>query len=346
MIDNTFGLLSYLALFLTAGILILVFGIRMTRVAAKLADRTRLGEAILGALFIGASTSLPEIATSLTAAFDGHANLAFSNAIGSVAGQTTFLALADMAYRRANLEHAAASAENLMLATFVIIMLTIPLLATATPQVMLGNVHPASIFMVVAYIYGIRLVARTHTNPMWQPRYTSETRAIGSNKDSDDSTTIPLSLLWLRFGTAAAVTAIAGFLLARSAVPITKYTGLSETLFGGLFTGLTSSLPELVSALTAVRLGSLTLAVGSVLGGNAFDTVIVAFCDWAYTGGSIFSAAGGHQVFLLSLGILLTAILMSGLVYREKHGIGNIGMESFLILSVYTGAFILLFIMG
>jgi cation:H+ antiporter len=345
MIDNTSGLWSNLALFTTAGILILVFGIRMTRVAAQLANRTRLGEAILGALFVGASTSLPEIATSLTAAFDGHANLAFSNAIGSVAGQTTFLALADMAYRRANLEHAAASAENLMLAAFVIIMLTIPLLGTATPQITIGIVHPVSIFMVVTYIYGIRLVSRTHTNPMWQPRYTSETRIIGSNDDIVD-TTIPLSLLWLRFALAAAVTAIAGFLLARTAVPIATYTGLSETLFGGLFTGLTSSLPELISALTAVRLGSLTLAVGSVLGGNAFDTVIVAFCDWAYTGGSIFSAAGGHQVYLLSLGILLTAILMSGLVYREKHGIGNIGMESFLILSIYTGAFILLFMMG
>jgi cation:H+ antiporter len=56
MIDNTLDLWSYLALFILAGVLILMFGIRMTRVAAQLANRTRLGEAILGVLFIGAGT--------------------------------------------------------------------------------------------------------------------------------------------------------------------------------------------------------------------------------------------------------------------------------------------------
>lgn len=91
----------------------------ITRVAVELAKVTGLGEAVMGALFLGARTSLPEIATSVTAAIGGHADLAMSNAIGSVAGQTAFLALADMAYRHANLEHAAASAENLMLAALL-----------------------------------------------------------------------------------------------------------------------------------------------------------------------------------------------------------------------------------
>ena len=109
---------------------------------------------------------------------------------------------------------------------------------------------------------------------------------------------------------------------------------------------MTGSLPELVSALSAVRIGALTLAVGSILGGNAFDTLIVAFSDVAYPQNSIFSAAGEDRIFMLALSVLLTSILMMGLVYREKYGIGNIGMESFLILSIYLGAFSLLMIKG
>jgi ABC-type uncharacterized transport system permease subunit len=35
-----------------------------------------------------------------------------------------------------------------------------------------------------------------------------------------------------------------------------------------------------------------------------------------------------------------------GLVYREKHGIANIGLESFLVLSFYIGAFALLLMVG
>jgi cation:H+ antiporter len=342
--DETSGLWQNLALFVIAGLLILVFGMKMTRVASELATRTRLGEAILGGFFIGASTSLPEIATSLTAAINGHADLAVSNAIGSVAGQTVFLAIADMTYRKANLEHAAASAENLMLSAFVIIMLSITLLAAVSPWVVFGGVHPVSVLMILVYIYGIRLVSRTQSKPMWLPRRTAETHStIARDNTRQDSS---IAMLWLRFTLAASLTAMAGWLLARTAIPISIYSGLSETLFGGLFVGITGSLPELVSALVAVRLGALTLAVGSILGGNAFDTLIVALSDWVYPGGSIFVAAGGNQVLLLTLSILLTAILMMGLVYREKHGIANIGIESFLILCLYLTAFGLLLITG
>lgn len=51
-------------------------------------------------------------------------------------------------------------------------------------------------------------------------------------------------------------------------------------------------------------------------------------------------------MFLLALSVLLTAILLMGLVYREKHGIANIGMESFVVLVLYLGALALLFFQG
>jgi cation:H+ antiporter len=45
----------------------------------------------------------------------------------------------------------------------------------------------------------------------------------------------------------------------------------------------------------------------------------------------------------LALAALLTSILLMGMVYREKHGVANIGLESFLVLTLYLGAFALLF---
>jgi cation:H+ antiporter len=332
-----------LSLFVIAAGVILVFGTMITRVAAELAKVTGLGEALVGALFLGACTSLPEIATSATAASAGHADLAMSNAIGSVAGQTAFLALADMAYRHANLEHAAASAENLMLAAFVLVMLTLPLLALAMPQVSLWGFHPVSVLMLAAYVQGLRMVSSAHDTPMWLPRRTAETRTEAAEQSAGGPR---VWSLWMRFALAGSATALGGWLLAVTAVPIATYTGLSETLVGGILTGLTGSLPELVTAVVAVRMGALTLAVGDILGGNAFDALIVAVSDWAFPGGSIFAAAGREQGFLLALAALLTAILLMGLVYREKHGIANIGLESFLVLSFYIGAFALLLMVG
>jgi len=86
--------------------------------------------------------------------------------------------------------------------------------------------------------------------------------------------------------------------------------------------------------------------VGDILGGNAFDALIVAFSDWAYREGSIFAAASRDQGFLLALASLLTSILLMGLIYRERHGIANIGLESFLVLAFYVGAFAVLFAFG
>jgi cation:H+ antiporter len=44
---------------------------------------------------------------------------------------------------------------------------------------------------------------------------------------------------------------------------------------GGLFIAVSTSLPELVIAVTAVRIKSLNLVVGDIIGGNAFDTLFV-----------------------------------------------------------------------
>ena len=344
MSDGVWPLPLSLALFALAVAIVVVFGVMMTRVASQLAERTGLGEAMMGAFFLGASTSLPEIATSVTAAVGGHADLALSNAIGSVAGQTAFLAIADMAYRRVNLEHAAASAENLMLAAFVLVMLAIPLLGMALPQAAIGGIHPVSILMMAAYIQGMRMVSQTHKLPMWLPRHTGETRtAVTGEAQAKDA---GLPRLWLQFVLAASMTGIAGWLLARTAIPIADRTGLSETIVGGILTGLAGSMPELITAVAAVRMGALTLAVGDVLGGNAFDALIVAFVDWGFPGESVFAAAGAEQVFLLALAVLLTSILLMGMLYREKHGIANIGLESFLVLILYVGAFMLLFMLG
>lgn len=333
----TWSLPVSVGLFLTAVVLIAFFGVMMTIAAEKLARQTGLGEAVMGTVFIGAATSLPEVATSITAALEAHAELAVSNAVGSIAGQTAFLAIADMAYRKVNLEHAAASAANLILGAFLMTLLAIPLLAMSMPDIAFFGIHPATPGLFVAYAFGIWLVSQTSKKPMWHPRVTRETRTTEQSRDATKPQRT--AALWLRFVLCAFFMATGGWLLGHAGISISIHTGLSETIVGGLFTALSGSAPELITAVTAVRLGALTMAVGDVLGGNAFDTVIIALSDIAYREGSIYVALSSHQLFLLALTVLLTGILLMGMLHREKHGIANIGLESFLIITLYAGAF-------
>ena len=110
----------------------------------ELADRTRAGEALAGAVLLGATTSLSGSVLSVTAAWKGHADLALSNALGGIAVQTAFLAVADIAYRRANLEHAAASAANLMQGALLITLMAIILVGAFSPAVTVFGIHPAT----------------------------------------------------------------------------------------------------------------------------------------------------------------------------------------------------------
>ena len=163
------GLIQNIFIFSIAAAIIAFFGVKMTKVARKLAHDTRMGEALMGAVFIGGSTSLSGITASITAASQGHAEFAVSNSLGGIAAQTLFLAIADMFYRKANLEHAAASAENLFMSSLLITLLAVHALALSVPTMSIFGIHPATILLIILYVLGVHLLARTHNTPRWLP---------------------------------------------------------------------------------------------------------------------------------------------------------------------------------
>jgi len=324
------------ALFLLAGGIIAYFGIRMTYLARELAVATGLGEAFMGAVFIGATTSLSGIVASATAAWQGEASLAVSNSLGGIAAQTLFLVLADLMYRKANLEFAAASVENMMMSVQLMLLLGILLVAFNLPDASFLAIHPASLVLVVAYLFTLKLLVDTHEKPMWIPRMSPGTVRESKERDNSGPPGDRLQLM-LRFALCASAVGIAGWVIANCGIVLVERTGLSAGIMGGIFIAVSTSLPELVVAVTAIRMGALTLAVGDIVGGNAFDTLFVAVSDFFYREGSIFVAMESTERVWLGSAILMNTILLMGLMYRERRGIGNIGMESVLILVVYLG---------
>lgn len=325
-----------LVIFAISAVVIALIGSRLSGVADRLADKTGLGEALVGALLLGASTSLPGIVTSATAAAGGYAELALSNALGGIAAQTVFLAVADLAYRDANLEHAAASMENLIQGSLLIALLTIPLLAMALPAWSFAAIHPATPIMFAMYLYGLWIARDVRKDPMWQAEQTSVTQQ--DEPDTEQASADHLSSLIWRMLLFASIVGVAGWVVARSGTAISEQTGFSQTLIGGFLTAVSTSLPELVTSIAAVRRGALTLAVGGIIGGNAFDTLFIAVSDIAYRDGSIYHAIGDRQIFFVAMGMLLTITLLMGMIRRERHGFANIGFESAFIILIYLAS--------
>lgn len=330
MLESTWGLIPSVLALIAAGAVVLLAGSRITRIADELADRTGLGESIAGAVLLGAVTSLSGMVTLIIGGLEGDAGFALSNPLGGIALQTVWLAIADLLYRRANLEHAAASMQNVLQAVLLMGLLAIPVVGYATPDVAIWGVHPVSFAIPVAYVAGLSLVGQMQRHPMWWAKRTPFTRRDVPQPGTDASD----RRLWTQFGLLALVLACGGFLSGEAGLGIVAATGLSGNLVGATLTTATSSLAELVTLVAAVRMGALTLGVGTVIGGNLFDLLQVTVADIAYRPGPVYAAAGPAGLALTAGCMLITAVLAGGLLVRNERGIG---FEGWAIPTLWVG---------
>lgn len=311
------------AVLVVAAALIGVAGTRLTGVVDALADRTGIGEALAGALLLGAATSSAGLVVSVVAAADGNASLAVGNSIGGIAAQTAFIVAADLAYRGGNLEHAAASLGNLFNSLLLLVLLAVVVLGSATPDVHLWGISPVTVLLVSAYVYGTWLLRRVERDPMWVATETPQTQQDVPDPGSQEA---DLGKLAAQFAVLAAIVVVAGYAVAQAGVSLAEETGLSGTVVGTFATSVATSLPELVTSVAAVRAGALTLAVGGIVGGNAFDLLFIAAADVSYREGSIYTALNEADVFVLGWAMFLVGVLAAGLVRRERSGIGFEGI--------------------
>ncbi|MEO1265471.1 MAG: sodium:calcium antiporter [Pseudomonadota bacterium] len=318
--------------FAAAGAVIVLAGTYMAKVSDELADRTGMGEAVFGALMLGAATSLPGVVASVSAALADQPSLAVSNAVGGIAAQTTFLVIADAVYRRANLEHAAAEVTNLWQSAGLILLLALALGASLAPPVTFLSIHPVTIVLFGCYLVLATTGMRLRHQPSWSPDETALTHPDEPDDEIEASGSV--ASLALRFVGLAVALGVAGHFIAWSASAIAISFGISQTVAGVLLTSVVTSLPELVTTIAAVRLGALQLAVGGIVGGNTFDVLFLAFADAGYRSGSVYHAAADRDVLMIAAPLVMATIMLLGLIARDRRGVGR---EGYAIVGVYVG---------
>lgn len=321
-LGSPWPLLPSLVGLVVSAVVIVVTGTRITAVVDEIADRTGLGEAIAGAVLLGATTSLPGLVTVVVGGLAGDAQFALANPLGGILIQTVWLAIADLYYRRVNLEHAAASGENLMQALVLVLLLAVPLVGYATPEVTVMGIHPVTALIPVLYVGGLVLVRQQRNNPMWSPVMTDETVEDVPQEGSGASG----RRLATSFVLLAVSMAVAGYVVGRSGLGVVEATGLSGGLVGSTVTTGISSMPELVTLIAAVRMKALALGVGDIIGGNVFDALQVAVADVAYRAGPVYVDAGPTGLLLLAAAIMMSAFMAAGLLLRGRRGVGFEGV--------------------
>ncbi len=146
--------------------------------------------------------------------------------------------------------------------------------------------------------------------------------------------------VWLQFLFCTVLIGIAGFQLSRYGDVIAERTGLGRTLIGVIMVATVTSLPELVTGISAVAVAKLpNIAVGDVLGSCVFNLLLLLFLEAGYPRASIYTLAAQSHILSAGFGIILLGVIsLSMLAGPQMPAIGHVGIYTPVILIGYLMA--------
>jgi cation:H+ antiporter len=325
---------QWLAIFAAASSVVIAAGTSLARSGDEIAARTGLGGFLVGMLLLATATSLPELATGVSAALDDAPDLAVGNLLGSSMANMAILAIIDLAHRgrvwpTVGIAHA-------RLASIAIALTALAVLSVLSPTgITIGWVGIEPILIVVAYVAAARWIGRSPGEGGRQHDGTGEIIAP-TGWGQEVAPARGLRAEFAIFALATAVIVVTAPILTLSAEGIARETGIGETFVGALMLAVTTSLPELVASLAAVRIGAYALAVGNLFGSNTFNMTILLGVDLAYLPGPILAAVDPAQVVAGVGAILLMAMALAAVVHGTRTRFHRLEPDAVALLAFYV----------
>lgn len=332
------SLMLLIPIFIIAAAAVWIAGIQLSNTTDIIDSRSGLGEALGGLIFLAIATNLPEIAIVVSASLAHNLGIAIGNILGGIAIQTVVLVFLDGfgLRHKAALTYKAASLQLVLEGVLVIGVLVISIMGTQLPQsMMFARMAPGDLLIVATWLVGLWLINKARTELPWHEKGRApDTSRPTQRRSQEKIEKWSSSLVLLVFIFSALVTLAAGVILEESGSAIATHIGWSGVLFGSTILAAATALPEISTGLAAVKIGDYTLAVSDIFGGNAFLPVLFLLAT-LLSGQSVLPQAQNTDIYLASLGALLTAVFIYGLIFRPKRQFLCLGIDSIVVLVVY-----------
>jgi cation:H+ antiporter len=324
--------------FLVCAMIIIYSGTKLSFYGGKIADLTGMGKAWVGLILMASVTSLPELITGMSSVIIVKApNLAAGDIFGSCVFNLLILSVLDSRIKQPLFSMV--KSTHIVAAIFGIILLTI-----AGMAIYLSNEIP-SVLWISGFsfvLFGVYLVS------IWGIFYYEHATLNGTpgiETPIISSNAAELKKVIGYYALHALIVIGAAIFLPYFGGHIATYTGLGNAFFGTLFIAATTSLPELVVSLTALRIGSLDMAVGNLLGSNVFNMFILGIDDVFYREGSLFRNISSSHLLSVFFTIIMTAVVVLGLLFKpKKKQLWLLSLDTFIIALLYMTLMTYLFI--
>jgi cation:H+ antiporter len=342
--------------FAVGGGLIIFAGPKLSRYGDGIAEKTGLERSWIGVILLALVTSLPEVATSITAALIDQPDLVFGNVFGSNLFNIFIIALLDLMYSPPPVLERA-NRSNLVISGFGIKMMAVALIPYALynipglgikPLLLFGTVDISTLIIIALYVYGMRIIFLQQSEEEAETGEVKELYAHQSQKQI-----IFLFTFWavLIIGAGIGMSLLAD-IIATYEIPIGEGIPIGESLVGIILLAIVTSLPELTVSIGALRLGAVDMAVGNVLGSNMFNMLIIGVADFFYSPGSILTrpnvtdharVTGLASTLLVGLaGIIMLGIVTSKISFNLKRA-RRVPLSSIGLILIFVITYALLF---
>ena len=314
-------------LLLIAGFIMLVKGADwFVDSAASLAKKIHIPELVIGLTLVAFGTSAPELSVSLTSALKTASNgITIGNVVGSnimnivlILGLTSVLCKIPCQRNSLILD-----IPYMLMATVLFIILGC--IGNQFSQID-GIILVGLLIVYIAILVIISIKQKTNLFSEDSEETDSKDSLTGIRgfiKSISDKAWF-LILLVL---TGLVCIIYGSDLVVKSATNIAKYCGVSDRIIGLTMIALGTSLPELVTSVTAARKGKTDIAIGNIIGSNIFNILCVAGVS------ACFVSISFKGFFLDSIEALISALLLALLCYLPGHTIKRWG--GFLLLAFY-----------
>jgi cation:H+ antiporter len=315
--------------FAVAAAFVIGAGSMLARAADSIAERTGIGRVWIGSVLLAAATSLPELTTDVSAVRINRPNLAAGDLFGSSLANMLILALIDLTAPRKRVLGQVAFENSLAAALAIALNSLVAVFILARPQFRLARVSPESLILLLTYLLGTRAVYRNGT--------IAAVAAAEPQPEAGAKRRRALRRAAAEFGIGALVILIAAPYLASSAGRIADLSGLGTTFVGTCLLGLSTSLPELVTSLAAVRMGSFDLAIGNLFGSNSFNMLVFVAMEFA-SPAPIFARLSPVNALSACLATALMSLGLASIVYRAERRFAIVEPGSALMVVGYAAS--------
>ena len=236
--------------------------------ATGIAHRFNMPEILIGATVVSIGTTIPEVMVSSTAAFTGSSAIAYGNAIGSIICNTALISAITMTFKPDIVDKKAIRTPVLFFfgsaIFYSIVAYTTGYFSRAVGITLLV------VFVIYIYLSVKKAKAAAQTESVPTPESTEE------SKDSEPAKNDSMlkNIIFLILG--AALIAFGADFLVEHGTNLATIIGIPQSVIALTFVALGTSLPELVTAITALVKGHSDLSLGNVIGANLFNLILVS----------------------------------------------------------------------